>query len=92
MTVEKKRCASHDQISDRPCAYYDGHGGSHHFAPIGHNTWLERDLRATLDEVMRARDEACDIADTAIAMRGDFIGRRNKRGSARIKELREDAP
>lgn len=84
-----KMCSAYDQISDRKCRYYEHHGGKHNFARLDHNTCLERDLRCALDAMTIARDEACDIADTAIKMQGDFIGRRNKRGSARVTELRK---
>ena len=50
----------------------------------------ERDLMISqLETVTAARDEACAIADTAIKMQGDFIGRHDKLGSARIAELRK---
>jgi hypothetical protein len=89
MTEDAKMCSAYDQISDRRCRYYERHGGKHNFARLDHDTCLERDLRCALDEMTRARDEACDIADTAIKMRGDFIGRHDKLGSVHIAELRK---
>ena len=82
-------CSIYDQISGRTCRYYRDHGSMHNFASLDHNCTLERELRRLLDEVIAARDEACDIADTAIKMRGDFIGRRDQLGSDRIVELRK---
>jgi hypothetical protein len=82
-------CTAYDQILDRQCRYHADHGGKHNFARLDHDTALERDLRRALDEMAKARDEACEIADTAIRMHGDFIGRRNQRGSDRILELRK---
>lgn len=82
-------CRAYDQITDRKCRYYEGHGGRHNFASLDHTAFLERELRRSLDEMTRARDEACDIAATAIEMRGDFVGRRNQLGSDRIAELRK---
>ena len=58
-------------------------------ARLDHDSSLERELRRALDELTAARDEACDIADTAIKMRSDFIGRRDKLGSTRVAELRK---
>jgi hypothetical protein len=46
-------------------------------------------LEFALTMMTAARDEACDIADTAIRMRGDFIGRHDQRGSDRIVELKK---
>lgn len=84
-----KRCEAYDQISDRTCRYYTGHGGRHNFALLGHDCSLERELRRQLDEMIAARDEACGIAETAFKLHGDFIGREDKYGSARIAELRK---
>lgn len=89
MTKIDDSCPAYDQILNRSCRYHAGHGGRHNFAPLDHNTALECDLRRALDEMTKARDEACDIADTAIQMRGDFLGRRNQMGSDRIVELRK---
>jgi hypothetical protein len=53
---------------------------------------LARQLAAMTDardEMTRTRDEACNIADTAIKMQGDFIGHRNQLGSARVADLRK---
>jgi hypothetical protein len=82
-------CSAYDQISDRTCRYYAGHGGRHNFARLDHDCLVERDLRRMLDEMIAARDEACSIAETAITMRGDFIGRRDQLGSDRIADLRK---
>lgn len=83
--LNEKMCSTYDQISDRRCGYYENHGGKHNFARLDHDTGLERELRRQLDEVTRARDEACDIADTAIKLHGDFKGY----NSARVAELRK---
>lgn len=88
-TTTAPLCSTYDQISDRTCRYYRGHGGRHNFASLDHNCTLERELRRMLDEVIAARDEACDLAETAIKMQGDFIGRRDQLGSDRIVELRK---
>jgi hypothetical protein len=82
-------CLVYDQISDRACRYYTGHGGGHNFTRLDHDSARERDLRRMLDEVIVARDEACDIAGTAIKLQGDFVGRRNQLGSKRLIELRK---
>lgn len=58
-------CTVYDQITDRSCRYYIGHGGSHNFARLDHNYYLERALRCELDTMTKARDEACDIAAMA---------------------------
>ena len=82
-------CSAYEQISERSCRYYAGHGGNHNFARLDHDCALERGLRRALDSMIAARDEVCDIADTAIKMKGDFIGHRNKSGSERVAELRK---
>lgn len=87
--MSDETCTAYDQISDRSCRYYADHGGKHNFARLDHDVSLERELRRQLDEMTRVRDEACDIADTAIRMRSDFIGRRNKPASELIAELRK---
>jgi len=89
VTTEPEMCSTYDQISDRKCRYYASHGGRHNFASLDHNCALERELRRALDAMTAARDEACGIAETAIKLQGDFIGRRGQRGSARIVELRK---
>lgn len=90
MTVDTdKLCPAYDQISGRTCRYYADHGGRHNFASLDHHYALERELRRALDEMTAARDEACEIAETAIKLQGDFIGRRDKRGSVRVVELRK---
>jgi hypothetical protein len=89
VTADEKRCTAYNQILDRPCCYYADHGGRHNFARLDHDTALECALRRALDEMTKARDEACNIAETAIKMHGDFIGRRNQRGSDRIVDLRK---
>ena len=88
-TKDAPLCAAYDQISGRKCRYYADHGGKHNFARLDHDSALERDLRRALDVLAAARDEACDIADTAIKMRSDFIGRSDKLGSVRVAELRK---
>jgi hypothetical protein len=88
-TTDAPLCSVYDQISDRACRYYADHGGKHNFARLDHDSLLERELRRALDVLTAARDEACDIADTAIKLKGDFIGRRNKLGSTRVAELRK---
>jgi hypothetical protein len=92
MTTVTKLCAGYDQISDRRCCYYADHGGGHNFARLGHDSARERELRRQLDEMTAARDEACDIADTAILMRSDFIGRHDKTATERIGDLRKVGP
>ena len=62
MTEDAKTCPAYDQITDRRCRYYEGHDGRHNFARLDHDTFLERELRRALDEMTKARDEACDIA------------------------------
>ena len=54
-------CTAYDQISDRKCRYYAGHGGSHNFARLDHDSSLERDLRRALDEMTKDFDEALDL-------------------------------
>lgn len=50
----------------------------------------ERDrLEQQLSTMTTARDEACDIAATAITLKGDFIGHSNKLGSERVTELKK---
>lgn len=58
-------------------------------ARIDHACMLERELRRELDAMIAARNEACDIAETTLKLRGDFYGRHNKLGSDRITELRK---
>ena len=82
-------CTAYDQISDCKCRYYAGHRGRHSFARLDHDCLVERELRRMLDEMIAARDEACSLADTAIKMRGDFIGRRDQLASERLVELRK---
>jgi len=65
VTTEPEMCSTYDQISDRKCRYYAGHGGRHNFASLDHNYLLERELRRALDEMTAARDEACAIAAIA---------------------------
>jgi hypothetical protein len=89
VAIGDKLCTAYDQISDRTCRYYAGHGGRHNFARLVHDCAMERELRRALDVMTAARDEACEIADSAIKMRGDFIGSHDKRGSLRIVELRK---
>lgn len=86
---DKLLCLAYDQISDRACCYYAGHGGKHNFTRIDHDSSQERELRRLLDEMIVARNEACDLAAMAIKMRGDFVGRRNQLGSERLVELRK---
>lgn len=57
--MERKRCDAYDQIRDRGCCYYAGHGGRHNFARLDHDYLLERELRSALDAMTAARDEAC---------------------------------
>lgn len=82
MTKDTKTCPAYDQISDRGCRYYAGHGGKHNFARLDHDCALERELRRQLDEMAVARDEACDIAARWF---DDHPGR----DSERITELRK---
>lgn len=56
-------CSVYDQISDRRCRYFAGHGGSHNFARLGHDCSLERELRGELDVMVRAITEALNLFD-----------------------------
>ena len=62
-TKDAKLCPAYDQISDRKCRYYAGHGGKHNFARLDHNCALERELRLALDEVTKDFAEALDLFD-----------------------------
>lgn len=53
-------CTAYDQITDRGCRYFTGHGGKHN-----HDATLERFLRQQLDEMTRALAEALDMFDSA---------------------------
>jgi hypothetical protein len=67
-----------------------GYDDLHQMVPGHGDIWTKVDaLLKLLATLTAARDEACDIANTAITMRGDFIGRRGQLGSARIVELRK---
>lgn len=56
-------CTAYDQITDRTCRYYAGHGGRHNFARLDHDCLLERQLRYDLDEMTRALAESLDLFD-----------------------------
>lgn len=62
-------------------------------APEAHWTCQQRidQLEQQLAAMTTARNEACSIAETAIRMQGDFVGRNNKLGSERVAELRKVA-
>jgi hypothetical protein len=77
---DKPLCSAYDQISDRRCRYYAGHGGRHNFVRLDrHDSTLERELRRALDAMTTARDEACnELEDTG----GEFA-------TARAAELRK---
>ena len=45
-TKDAPLCAIYDQISDRRCGYYAGHGGRHNFEPV---VIKARELRRALD-------------------------------------------
>ena len=76
---DKPLCSAYDQISDRRCRYYAGHGGGHNFARRDHDSALERELRRALDAMTTARDEACnELEDTG----GEFA-------AVRAAELRK---
>lgn len=83
-TEDAKRCSAYDQIAGRTCRYYAGHGGRHNFARLDHDCSLERELRRALDEMTKARDEACDIAAMAES-HSAVVGHKLKR----IAELRK---
>jgi hypothetical protein len=64
MTVDAdKLCSAYDQIADRRCRYYAGHGGKHNFARLDHDCALERELRREIDEMTKALGEALDLFD-----------------------------
>lgn len=64
MTSEQSDlCTAYDQISDRKCRFYAGHGGKHNFARLDHDCSLERELRRSLDEVTIGVGEALDLFD-----------------------------
>jgi 5-methylthioribose kinase len=64
MTKDPKLCEAYDQIADRQCRYYADHGGKHNFArSTDRDSSLERELRRQLDEMTKARDEVCAIAE-----------------------------
>lgn len=67
-----------------------GYDDLHQMVPGRGDIWTKIDLLLkSLATMTAARDEACGIAETAIKLQGDFIGRRDQRGSARIAELRK---
>ena len=67
-----------------------GYDDLHQMVPGHGDIWTKIDLLLkSLAAMTAARDEACGIAETAIKLQGDFIGRRDQRGSARIAELRK---
>lgn len=86
--TDKNLCQTYDQISNRTCRYYAGHGGSHNFARLDHNYFLERALRCELDAMTKALAEAIELFDavgTNIAR--DYAPTREQ--LARINELRK---
>ena len=56
-------CSAYDQISDRTCRYYRGHGGGHNFSRLDHDCALERELRRELDATTFALAQALDLFD-----------------------------
>jgi hypothetical protein len=67
-----------------------GYDGLHQMVPGPGDIWTKVDaLLKRLATMTTARDEACGIAESAITMHGDFIGRHGQLGSARIVELRK---
>ena len=56
-------CTAYDQISNRSCRYYAGHGGKHNFARLDHDCALSRELRRELDEMTKSFAEALDLFD-----------------------------
>lgn len=62
-SAQDELCGAYDQISDRKCRYYAGHGGKHNFASLDHNCALERELRRELDETLKDFAEALDLFD-----------------------------
>lgn len=63
MTTDQKLCSAYDQITDRGCRYYAGHGGRHNFARLDHDCALERELRRELDAMTKALGQALDLFD-----------------------------
>jgi len=64
MTVDaNKLCPAYDLVSTLRCRHYAGHGGFHNFARLTHDCALERELRAELDETIKALTEALDLFD-----------------------------
>ena len=86
--AREKLCVAYDQISDRTCRYYAGHGGQHNFARLDHDSWLERELRRQLDNVTAARDELADIAEGE-TLDETYSPSGVKHTLARIAELRK---
>jgi len=75
-----------DEITAKQCGYDD----LHHMVPGKKDIWSKVDaLLKQLAAMTAARDEACDIADTAITLQSDFLGRHDKMGSVRAAELRK---
>ncbi len=67
-----------------------GYDGLHKLVPGNGDIWTKvEELLKRFAAITAARDEACDIAETAIKMHGDFIGSRDQLGSARVVELRK---
>lgn len=64
-TGDRPFCSAYDQIADRSCRHYAGHGGRHNFARLDHDASLERELRRELDEMGKALGEALDLFDAA---------------------------
>ena len=62
-TRELPLCPAYDQIADRKCRYYAGHGGRHNFARLDHDCSLERELRRELDAMTKALGQALDLFD-----------------------------
>lgn len=93
MTVDAdKLCSAYDQIADRRCRYYAGHGGKHNFARLDHDCRLERELRRDLDEMTKGLAEALELADEYSTMAIDLGGFGPKGALERLEELRKLLP
>src|SRR5947209_755403 len=80
-------CTVYDQISDRKCRYYAGHGGKHNFTRLDHDALHERELRRELDTMEQALAEALDLFDATWCPEHGHAPRPEQ--LARVEELRK---